>query len=338
SLATTAALLAQLTDTYAISGHESAMRDAVRAALPDWARARTREDSAGNLVLALGPARDTAVFVAHLDEVGLEVTGIAPDGVVALRQRGGFYPSLWEGQTALLHLDERTRSALRGVFIPRDTAHVKQPRALTAWFGLDSAALVARGVRVGSAVTSAKVATRLGTTRFTARAIDDRAGCTALVLAVRALDPAALRHAVIFVWSTREEIGLDGAEAAASTFGRSVQRVYAIDTFVSSDSPLESSRFAFAPLGRGPVVRALDNSSVTPPAEVDRVAGIARRAGVPLQVGTTNGGNDGSAFVRYGAADIPIGWPLRFSHSPAEVADLADITALGRLVAALALH
>jgi putative aminopeptidase FrvX len=338
SLAATAALLATFTDTYAVSGHEAAMRDAVRAALPDWARARTREDSAGNLVLALGPARDTAVFVAHLDEVGLEVTRIAPDGVVSLRQRGGFYPSLWEGQTALLHLDERTRSMLRGVFVPRDTAHAKQPHELIAWFGLDSAALVARGVRVGSAVTSAKVAARLGTTRVTARAIDDRAGCTALVLAVRALDPAALRHAVVFVWSTREEVGLDGAEAAANTFRRSVQRVYAIDTFVSSDSPLESTRFALAPLGRGPVARALDNSSVTPPAEVDRVADIARRAGVPLQIGTTNGGNDGSAFVRYGATDIPIGWPLRFSHSPAEVADLADITALGRLVAALALH
>ena len=44
------------------------------------------------------------------------------------------------------------------------------------------------------------------------------------------------------------------------------------------------------------------------------------------------------AAIEASATDIPIGWPLRFSHSPAEVADLADITALGRLVAALALH
>jgi putative aminopeptidase FrvX len=63
---------------------------------------------------------------------------------------------------------------------------------------------------------------------------------------------------------------------------------------------------------------------------------VARRAGIPVQVGTTNGGNDGSTFTRYGAIDIPIAWPLRYSHSPAELIDLGDVHALARLVAALA--
>jgi putative aminopeptidase FrvX len=107
---------------------------------------------------------------------------------------------------------------------------------------------------------------------------------------------------------------------------------------VSSDSPLESKRFAYAPIGKGAVVRALDNSSATPPVEVDSVVALARRAGIPLQVGTTNGGNDGSEFVRYGTPDVPLAWPLRYSHSPAELIDLADVAALGRLVAALAMQ
>jgi putative aminopeptidase FrvX len=318
------------------------MRAAVLRALPAWARSRARVDEAGNIVLALGPDRDTAVFVAHLDEVGFEVSGIQPDGTVQLRTRGGFFRSLWEGQTALIHFDRDSLAAhpspLRGIFVPRERPTSKQPDALTAWFGLDSAALVARGVRVGQQVTSYKHATRLGGLRFTNRAIDDRAGCTALILALRALDPSTLHHKVIFLWSVSEETGLEGAAAFADRHGLSTGRVYAIDTFVSSASPLDSHHFADTPIGEGVVARALDNSSVTPPPEVDRVVAIAKQASVPLQIGTTNGGNDGSAFVRYGTIDIPVGWPLRYSHSPVELIDLRDIVSLGHLVAALATH
>lgn len=333
SLSGTAEMLGALSDLYGVSGHEGAVRDAIRRRLPPWAAARARVDTAGNLWIAAGPDRDVEVFVAHMDEVGFDVTGIAPDGVVSLRRRGGFFQSLWEGQTALLHLDD---GVLRGVFVPRATASTREPERLTAWFGMDSAALAGRGVRVGSWLTSAKQGTRLGRTRFTNRALDDRTGCTALLLALGALDPSRLTHRVVFLFSVREEIGLEGAAAAANQLGEQVRRVYAVDTFVSSDSPLESPRFALAPLGEGPVARALDNSSATDPADVDRVAGIARAARIPLQIGTTNGGNDGSEFVPHGAADVPLAWPLRYSHSPAEVDDLRDVTALGRLIATLA--
>jgi len=321
----------------------------VREVMPAWARDSVVTDTAGSLLLGIGPDQDTVVFVAHMDEVGLAVTRIGHDGMVSLRAIGGFYPSLFEGQTALAHLDDEhipardARSCgaaregpLRGVFVPRDSATHKQPTQLTAWFGLDSAALAKAGVSIGSSVTSYKCSARLAGTRFTARSIDDRAGSSALVLALESIDRAKLDHRVIFAWSVREESGLEGAKALAQSFGINTRRVYAIDTFVSSDSPLESSRFAGAKLGEGAVSRALDNSSVTPPEEVDRLTRIARAARVPLQVSTTNGGNDGSELTRYGAIDDPIGWPLRYSHSPAEVIDLRDIRSLARLIAALA--
>ncbi|HEY2377055.1 MAG TPA: M20/M25/M40 family metallo-hydrolase [Gemmatimonadaceae bacterium] len=350
SLSRYADLLGRLADVYGVAGHEAAMRDAVKEALPAWARDSVVTDSAGNLYLAMGPDRDTTVFVAHMDEVGFEVSHIAKDGTVSLRTRGGFFESLWEGQTALLHRnddkiparDARSCGAaregpLRGVFVPRDSAPHKQPTQLTAWFGLDSAALVKAGVTIGDAVTSYKCSARLATTRFTARSIDDRAGDTAMLIALESIERAKLDHKVIFAWSVREESGLEGARGLAAEFGPSVSRVYAIDTFVSSDSPLESSRFADAKLGEGAVARALDNSSVTPPEEVDRITRLARINRIPLQVGTTNGGNDGSELAHYGALDDPLGWPSRYSHSPAELLDLRDIHSLSRIIAALAM-
>jgi len=168
--------------------------------------------------------------------------------------------------------------------------------------------------------------TRLSGTRATGRSFDDRVGSTAQLLALRRLDRAALKHQVIFIWSVREEIGLEGAEVAAASLGTTPRRVYAIDTFVSADSPLELPTFAVAPIGGGAVARAVDNSSVQ----------IARARGVSLQVGTTNGGNDGSVFTPYGVVDVAIGWPLRYSHSPVEVVDLRDVLSLADLIRAVA--
>jgi putative aminopeptidase FrvX len=334
----TAKLLNSLADIPAVSGHERPVREAITGALPDWARTLTHTDEEGNLILEVGPDRDPVMFIAHQDEVGFEVTNIAADGTVSLRTRGGLFPSLWEGQPALLHFDRTGAAPLHGIFVPRETATAKQPEALTAWFGVDAARLKQLGVTTGLSVTADKHATRLATTRFTARALDDRAGSTALLLALRRINPSTLKHKVIFAWSVREETGLAGGIALAAHYGSSVKRVYSVDTFVSSDSPAETTRFAYAPLGGGAVIRGLDNSAVAPSAEVDRILSIARTHGIPIQVGATNGGTDGSEFVRYGVLHVSLSWPGRYSHSPVEVLDLRDLEALERLVAALALQ
>lgn len=337
ALSTTANLLQSLADVPGVSGHEGKVHDAIKAALPPWARSVARTDSEGNLIVEVGPDRDPLMFIAHLDEVGFEVSNIAGDGTVSLRTRGGLFPSLWEGQPALLHFDgAHDRPPLAGVFVPRGAATEKQPEALTAWFGMDGVSLKAMGVTIGQSVTAVKRATRLGSTRFTARALDDRAGSTALILAARRIVPATLKRKVILAWAVREEVGLEGAMAMAKHYGPSIKRVYSVDTLVSSDSPVETSRFAHAPLGQGAVIRGLDNASVAPLDELDRVINIARTNSIPLQVNATNGGTDGSDFIRYGVLHLGLSWPGRYSHSPVEVLDLRDLQALERLVYAIA--
>jgi len=65
---------------------------------------------------------------------------------------------------------------------------------------------------------------------------------------------------------------------------------------------------------------------------------LAQLNQIPLQVGATNGGTDGSEFVPYGAIHVSLSWPGRYSHSPVEVLDLKDLDALTRLITALALE
>lgn len=329
-----------LADLPGVSGHEHLVRDAVLAALPDWARRLAVTDSIGNVIVAMGPDRDSVAFIAHMDEVGFEVTGILGDGRVTLRTRGGAVLPSWEGVPALLHFDPAGEAApaapLRGVFVPRDSGRVRSPRQLTAWFGLDSAALGRRGARPGLSVTAYKRAERLAGARITGRGSDDRSGTAALLLAIRSLRPDSLAHKVIFVWSVQEESGLAGARFFGDRHGRSLRRVYSVDTFVSSDTPLESPHFAFAPLGSGPVLRGVDNASLVPRYERERIIQIARAHGIALQVGTTFGSTDGSSIQPWGATNIGLSWPGRYSHGPAEVLDLRDLDALVRLVVVVA--
>ncbi len=330
-----------LADLPAVPGHEFRVRDAIIAQLPAWAKAVAVTDTAGNLIVGAGPERDSVAFLAHMDEVSFEVEGISADGTVRLGRRGGVVATAWEGQPALLHFDRdasgNVAESLRGAFVPRDSARTKNIAANTAWFGVDSAGLVARGVRVGLGVTAYKRATRLAGTRVTGRGSDDRTGSTALLLALQRIDPKTLTHRVLFVWTTREEAGLNGASAFGADHGRGLRRVYSVDTFVSSDTPLEQPMFAFAPLGKGAVLRGLDDGSLAPPAERDRILRIARQQGIPLQVGTTHGSTDGSAVAAFGAPNIGLSWPGRYSHSPGEVLDLRDVDALIRLIAAVAI-
>jgi putative aminopeptidase FrvX len=277
----------------------------------------------------VGQGEPTVVFVAHLDEVGFVIRGIAEDGALDLEALGGLFPELWEARPALVHTGGRT---VPGVFEPRDSSGTMRADVGTR----SRTATEALGIRPGHTVTMPKEYVRLAGYRATGRSFDDRVGSAAQVLALRRLDPRRLKHTVIFLWSVREEIGLEGATAAADSLRFRPVRVHAVDTFVSADSPLEPRAFAVAPLGRGPVARALDNSSVTPPAYLDSLVTLARQRGVPLQVGSTNGGNDGSVFGAYGVPDVPIGWPLRYSHSPVEVIDLRDLVHLSDLVRAAA--
>jgi putative aminopeptidase FrvX len=332
-IAESQSVLSQLVEAYGVSGSEGPVRETVKRLLPAWVKPET--DSAGNLWVRVGQGDPVVVFVAHLDEIGFLVDSIRDDGSLVLRTRGGFFSSLFEGQPALVHT---ARGDVPGIFLPRDSAFTRHtPPPVRAHVGAGSrAATEALGVAAGSTVTMPKQYVRLAGTRATGRSFDDRVGSAAQILALRHLDRVKLKHQVIFIWSVREEIGLEGAAVAAAALGTTARRVHAIDTFVSADSPLERPSFAVAPIGQGAVARATDNSSVTPPAYVDSLVAVARARGVALQVGTTNGGNDGSTFTGYGVVDVALGWPLRYSHSPAELIDLRDVASLADLVQAVA--
>ena len=342
-----------LTEAYGASGHEEAVRKAVLGRFPQWARNKTSTDAAGNLILHLGDETKSIntpriAFVAHMDEIGYEVKKIEDDGRLQVDVLGGGYPQFFLGHVVLVHkkdggdmggvLELPTGWDKPGFEIPTSSRSMDEPAHV--YVGTHSKGETEKlGIAVGDFVTIPKQYRPLLGTRANARSFDDRVGCAALIAAVSAIGPNLPGRDVTFVWSTEEELGLFGAAAfaeQAAKEGRVPDFVFAIDTFVSSDSPLESKRFADVELGKGFVVRAVDNSNVVPRQYVQRLVALAKEKAIPVQYGVTGGGNDGSVFTRYGSVDVALGWPLRYSHSPAEIIDTKDLNALGKIVEAIA--
>ena len=340
-------LLRVLVETYGVSGHEASVREEISRLLPTWAKPET--DAADNLVLRLSSAPGGAkapriLFVAHMDEIGFEVKSIADDGRLEVEWRGGGIAEFFAGHAALVHSENGVHPGVMELPPGWEQPGFEWPRRPLAFYRADvgarSPAEVAQlGIKAGDWVTVPKKYRPLAGARASGRGFDDRVGCTALLAAVWLLGPKLEGRDVAFLWSTGEEVGLVGAFAAAQRMAgenRVPDYVFAVDTFVSSDSPLESKRFADARLGQGFVVRAVDNSNLVPRKLVARIVELARANKIPVQYGVTGGGNDGAAFLRFGAIDVALGWPLRYSHSPGEVADTRDVEALARIIAALA--
>jgi putative aminopeptidase FrvX len=340
-------LLQELVETYAVSKHEGRTQGEIKRLLPEWAKLET--DDAGNLILHFGMAPTGSkspkiLIIAHMDEIGFQVKSISNDGRLEVETLGGMELSYYEGHPALVHTATGDRDAIMELPNGWDEENFKWPEesehTIRVDVGARSTEEVAKlGIKIGDSVTIPKEYRPLLGTRANGRSFDDRVGDTALISAVWALGAPLKDRDVTFVWSTGEEIGLVGAAALAKRLaaeGRQPDYVFAVDTFVSSDSPLESKRFGDAPLGKGFVVRAIDSSNIAPRDWVERLVQLARANQIPVQYGVTGGGNDGSTFVPYGAVDIAVGWPLRYSHSPAEVIDTRDVDALARIVAAIA--
>jgi len=342
-----------LIGAYGVSGHEEDIREVVQSKLDFRLRNLVHTDPAGNLVLHLGDGRrdektPRIVFIAHMDEIGYEVKKIEDDGRLQVEMLGGGYPQYFLGHVVLVHKkeDRPVGGVLElpsgwdqpGFEWPSGPRSMNEP--LHVYVGTTSKEDTEKlGIAVGDSVTIPKEYRRLLGTRATARSFDDRVGCSALITAANAIGTELPGRDVTFVWSTQEEVGLKGAAAfagQAAKEGRVPDFVFAVDTFVSSDSPLESKRFADAELGKGFVVRALDNSNVVPSQYLDRVVALAKDNSIPVQFGVTGGGNDGAAFLQYGAVDVALGWPLLYSHSPAEVIDTRDFDALSKIVELLA--
>jgi putative aminopeptidase FrvX len=324
-----------------VSGHEGPVSDFIQQKLPSGFK--PQRDGMHNVWFTVGSGKPHILFVAHSDELGWFVDKITPEGRIRVKRAGGLLPETAEARPVLIHT---ARGPVAGIVAPRPGYDERRQQAdapeapFTAenfdiFLGVSTETEArALGVAEGDPLTPKKVLVDFAPGLMSSRAVDDRAGCAALLDAALRLKADAFGgKTVTFAWDVQEETGLIGAAELAKTLKPDF--VFAIDTFVSTDSPLESKRFGYLPVGKGAVLRAVDSSNVTPRTEIGKVMAIAKKRGIPVQVGNSRGGNDGSVFLAGGAVDIPLAWPGSYAHSLIEKIDRRDLEALSDLILAI---
>ncbi len=330
-------LLKELILIPGVSGSEEKVADFIQTSLPE--ELEVQRDDMDNVWFTVGDGHPHLLFLAHTDELGFIVESITPSGTLKVRGRGGFFPLMYEGHSIVVHTEQ---GPVEGVVSPR-TNYMQRggqssefsTQLLEIYLGVSNVDEVKElGISEGDSITIRKEIVELSDKILASRAIDDRAGCAAMLAAALRIDWTEIKGKTIsFAWDVQEEIGLYGASRLAETL--KVDYVFPVDTFVSSDGPFDSKRFAYIPLGSGAVVRAIDSSNIAPQIEFEKVMGIARQNNIPVHLGNTRGGNDGSVFLSQGTVDIPISWPGTYSHSFIEKIHRNDLNALTDLIMAL---
>lgn len=326
-----------LTGLSAAIGPAGAEGSAARLAmelLSDYAPIRT--DTLGSVIAELGDpnAPEHILLDAHIDEVGMIVTSVDEDGFIHINRCGGADRRTLVGAEVYV-LGTRRLNGVVCSIPPHLSAELdgKSP----AWdklyidigfSGEQAKKLVPPGSRV---VVRSKPSRLLGN-RVAGKALDNRAGAAALIRTVELLvtDSTPLPCRVTVVLSSREEVGGQGAEAAA--YNAHPTQAIAVDVGFATQSGVSKDKAG--ELGKGPMIGfspCLDHAITT------RLTQLADELKLPWQYdvmgGSTGTNADEISVSREGIPCGLVSIPQRNMHSAAEVVDITDIEAVAQLLA-----
>jgi endoglucanase len=328
------ALIKQLSELTAPSGHEGPVREFLRSRWAEWID-DFQSDGLGSLIAikhgAGAEPRRRIMLSAHMDEIGLIVSHLQ-NGFIGTSTLGGIDYRALLGQPVLVH----GRRLLKGLFgaAPPHMARSrdKYPEADEMWVDVGlPAEEVESVVQVGDLVTFDSPPFELKNKRFAGKSLDNRASLVALTVCLDELSRLSHSWDVVAVASAQEEVGSFGALAAANQIHPDV--AVALDvTFATQPGVGEDEGFA---LGSGPTLAVGPNFH---PRLVKIMRDVATSLEMKLPIEPMPGDSTTDAWViqvsRAGVPSLLLSIPVRSMHSPVEVVDMRDVTRTGRLLAA----
>jgi len=320
------------------SGFEAPAQEVVRSRLT--ALGAVQADPLGDLWLAVGPEGSPRVaVVAHVDQIGLIVTYVDEHGYVSVGRIGGVAPVLVPGRHFVVHGAAGPVHAVGGQkpshIVPVAERNVAPPldeQFLDVGAATRDEAL--RRIAVGDPITFVPDFVELAPGVVASQALDDRAGVYVMLRALELYAADAGAAELTGVATVHEETTCMGAKAQARRMEADVLVI--VDGDFCSDTPAaDAKRLAGeVRLGAGPVLGRGAGSNV-------RLLGLAREVAaaediaVQIKAYPEAASTDADELMATGAATLSLSLPIRYMHSPFEVAHTADLEAAARLVAAL---
>lgn len=278
------------------------------------------------------PNAPKVLLDAHLDEIGLMVTGIE-EGFLRFTEIGGVDPRMLPDREVTVLCDE----PLLGVIacLPPHVQTAKDHDKAVAMEDLYidvglSQEEAERCIPIGTPVTYRCGCFSLGENRVCGKSMDDRACFTALLRCAELLKGEKLDVDLYILGSSREEV--NGAGAACVAFAISPDACVAVDV-THGDSPDAPKEKTF-PLGGGPVIGIGPNCTRSLVRRLQRAAeALDMKLQPEVMTGHTGTNAWGVQIAREGIATAVVSVPLRYMHTPVEVLELEDLEKTARLLA-----
>jgi putative aminopeptidase FrvX len=336
-------LLEALLSATGPSGQETEAARAWREGCSEFATEVTSDHLGSSRALVAGTAGGPSLaVVGHIDEIGLHVTHIDDEGFLHIGQVGGWDAAVFVGQRARVVTRSGPLLGVIGrkpVHLLKDEERKKAPemKELYIDIGARDGDAARELVRIGDVAVLDAGPVELRDGRMIGRALDNRVGCYVAAEAARLVAAAGgapgdfLALAVV-----QEETGFGGSRTSAFALEPDVAIVCEV-TFATDQPGIELGELTKHTLGSGPVI-----SRGTPfhPHVFERLYDAAEQEQIPFTVESVGrySGTDADA-IHVSRAGVPTGLvsvPIRYMHSPVELAAVEDIDAAARLIAAFA--
>ncbi len=279
--------------------------------------------------------------LGHIDEIGIAVTHVDEQGMLAFSVIGGYDPATLVAQRVEIVTGA---GIVRGVIARRRLTpeQRKDPKGpdltdLHIDVGARDRDDALTMVSIGDPAVLGGAPEELPNGRFVSRSLDNRLGAfVALEAARRVAEAGGTAGDVVAVASVQEEVGVYGARAAAFTLEPQV--ALAIDITPATDVPGGDPRQGGkVEIGAGPAIAR--GSTISPRVfELLREAAEAEGIAYSLEVTTAHTYTDAD-YLHLSRGGVPTGLvsiPIRYPHTSIELAQWSDVEAAARLIAAFA--
>lgn len=315
-------LLKELTDLPGVSGDEIRAHDFLKEKLSHIGRLETT--ALGSLLCYLPCEKENAPVImleAHTDRIGFSVREIREDGFLALSRCGGIDIRGVLGSEVVLTND---KGAFRGIICSlNEHTEKKLPVQVNELFAdmRMTKQQLDENIKIGDRLYLPGNFHALLNNNVSASALDDRAGCAAIIRAGELLKDFKKAN-IVLCFSSQEEVGGAGAFTAAGI----INPDYAVAVDVSfAFTPLEDKNETF-PLssgiliGYGPTIsKKFSNLMVE----------TAKENNIPYKEEVMGGstGTDADSILSSGSGAITALLSIgeRYMHTPVEIINSDDV-------------
>lgn len=268
---------------------------------------------------------------AHLDEVGLIVTGYEDGGFLRFQQLGGIDPRVLPNREVTILTEPPLFGIItaKSAWLYENENAAPSMRELCIDTGLSDEELK-RLVPIGTPVSYRERLLPLGKHCLASKSMDDRSCFGVILKALESLRNEPLDVDVYVVGSCCEEVGGQGATAAAYRVRPDCAIALDVTFGTTPDAPTDGF-----PLGSGAAIGVGPNIA---PWMLSRLERKAKQEGIPYRLEVMSGetGTNGWEIqvAREGVPTALLSLPERYMHTPLEVIDKRDFKHCARLLAA----